>query len=127
MSDDDFGDDDIFDGLDPDEILKSSQAPVPRTQKRNSHDLDGPDGEPSSKRVRAASEPEDPAQDVENTALARRLLKEKFGYHSFRHEQEGAIRRVLQGKNTLVIFPTGAGKSLCYQVSAPETGEINDP
>lgn len=121
MSDEEFDDDDLFDGVDADEILQSSQVPMRTTQKRNSHDLDGPDDEPSSKRVKAACEPDDPALDAENTALARRLLKEKFGYDSFRHEQEAAIRRVLLGKNALVIFPTGAGKSLCYQVSAPNS------
>lgn len=115
MSDDDFGDDDLFDGVDADELLLSSQAPIQPKLKRNARDLNGRSEEPSPKRVR--TEPDDPALDAENTALARRLLKDKFGYDSFRHEQEGAIRRVLSGKRALVIFPTGAGKSLCYQVS----------
>lgn len=48
--------------------------------------------------------------------VARKILKQKFGYQSFRHEQEGAISRILGGENAVVIFPTGAGKSLCYQV-----------
>ncbi|KAH8902493.1 ATP-dependent DNA helicase [Coniochaeta sp. PMI_546] len=50
--------------------------------------------------------------------LARAILAEKFGYESFRHEQEGAINAVLKGDNALAIFPTGAGKSLCYQIPA---------
>lgn len=48
--------------------------------------------------------------------LARKILYQRFGYKDFRHEQEAAIEAILRGRNTLVIFPTGAGKSLCYQV-----------
>ncbi|OTB14641.1 hypothetical protein K445DRAFT_12890 [Daldinia sp. EC12] len=47
---------------------------------------------------------------------AKKILKEKFGYDNFRHEQFSAIVSILQEENVLVVFPTGAGKSLCYQV-----------
>jgi hypothetical protein len=66
----------------------------------------------------ATQGPDDAALEEGNLELARRILRDKFGHDDFRHEQQGAIRRVLAGKNALVVFPTGAGKSLCYQVSS---------
>ncbi|MGZ5094722.1 MAG: DEAD/DEAH box helicase, partial [Burkholderiales bacterium] len=50
--------------------------------------------------------------------VLRRTLQETFGYKRFRAGQEEVIQGVLSGINTLAVMPTGAGKSLCYQLPA---------
>ena len=45
-------------------------------------------------------------------------LQQVFGYSQFRLGQEEAVSAVLAGRSTAAIFPTGSGKSLCYQLSA---------
>ena len=49
---------------------------------------------------------------------ARRVLHRAYGYEAFRPGQERAVEAVLQGRDTVVIMPTGGGKSLCFQVPA---------
>lgn len=46
------------------------------------------------------------------------VLKDVFGYTTFRPGQEKVIDLVLKGENVLAVMPTGAGKSMCYQIPA---------
>src|SRR5437762_10741104 len=46
----------------------------------------------------------------------RQALKSYFGYDEFRPYQEPIVERVLEGRDVLGMLPTGAGKSLCYQL-----------
>ena len=52
------------------------------------------------------------------TTPAHQILKEVFGYEEFRGQQQTAIERALAGQDSLVLMPTGGGKSACYQVPA---------
>src|SRR5689334_2951413 len=52
------------------------------------------------------------------TETARRVLSERFGFDEFRPGQERVIDALLAGRSALAVFPTGGGKSLCYQLPA---------
>jgi ATP-dependent DNA helicase RecQ len=50
--------------------------------------------------------------------FATQLLKETFGFKTFRPAQEAVLRNLFEGKDTLALLPTGGGKSICYQIPA---------
>ena len=119
MSDDFYSGDDAADDIDELELLQSLKRK--RRDDDPLHDIDDLSDtlDPTStKRQKPDTASRDVLADANQShlVLARRILAEKFGHDSFRDEQEAAINSILAGKNTLVIFPTGAGKSLCYQV-----------
>jgi len=58
------------------------------------------------------------AEDTTNLEAARAALQETFGYGEFRPGQEEVIRHLLAGRSAAAVFPTGGGKSLCYQLPA---------
>lgn len=60
----------------------------------------------------------------------RDILQHVFGYESFRGPQEAIVNTLVQGRDALVLMPTGGGKSLCYQIPAlarPGTAVIISP
>src|SRR3569833_1717752 len=54
----------------------------------------------------------------------RRILNEVFGFDDFRPGQAQVIGTLLEGRSALAVMPTGAGKSLCYQVPALAMGGL---
>src|ERR1044072_4665691 len=57
------------------------------------------------------------------TAL-RQVIAKHWGYHAFRPLQESAMTAALAGRDSLVVLPTGGGKSLCYQAPAVVRGGL---
>ncbi len=58
------------------------------------------------------------ASPIVNQTQLLETLKHHFGYEKFRAGQEDIINNLLQGRDSLVLMPTGGGKSMCYQLPA---------
>ncbi len=64
-----------------------------------------------------------PAKVNVSKAEMRALLRDRFGHPSFRPNQESICREVISGRDVLLVMPTGAGKSLCYQLPGIARGK----
>lgn len=107
----DYGsDDDLLDDVDVDELLLAGS----KRHRSSQGEKEAQSPNPNNKRVKVLDNSSSDHDQYDS--IARSILKTKFGYDNFRHEQAAAIRTILKGDNALAIFPTGAGKSLCYQV-----------
>jgi hypothetical protein len=103
MDDDDFG----LDSDDDDFLVQAAiNIENPSLKRRASEDLSS-----SNKRKAVAIYPE-------RSDAAVRILKTQFGMEAFRLAQEKVISRLLHGGSAVVVFPTGGGKSLCFQIPA---------
>jgi ATP-dependent DNA helicase RecQ len=63
-------------------------------------------------------------------STAQQILRDTFGYTSFRGAQQAIVEHVVSGGDALVLMPTGGGKSLCYQIPAllrPGVGIVVSP
>ena len=61
---------------------------------------------------------------------ARGILRDVFGFHEYRPDQEAIVDHLVAGGDAFVLMPTGGGKSLCYQIPSllrPGTGIIVSP
>lgn len=61
---------------------------------------------------------EPPLKSDEITSAKETVLKQYFGHSTFRHGQDQVVDAILSGRDALCVMPTGAGKSVCYQVPA---------
>ncbi len=57
-------------------------------------------------------------QEKDSNASLEDHLKALFGYNDFRHSQKEIVTAILDRKDVVAILPTGAGKSICYQLPA---------
>ena len=62
--------------------------------------------------------------EVDSNSHKHHILKHVFGFDAFRPGQEAVVDAVLDGENVLAVMPTGAGKSLCFQVPSLALGGL---
>lgn len=112
---DDDGDEFGLSSSDESALIAAIDAPSASSAKRTRGADDAGFDQHPAKRATGPAAPAYPT----TSPLARKILNERFGLGSFRLEQEAVIARLLAGGSAVVVFPTGGGKSLCYQVRRP--------
>ncbi|GME39364.1 Helicase [Neofusicoccum parvum] len=118
---DDDGDEFGLSSSDESALIAAIDAPSASSAKRTRGADDAGFDQHPAKRATGPAAPAYPT----TSPLARKILNERFGLGSFRLEQEAVIARLLAGGSAVVVFPTGGGKSLCYQVPALAFPELD--
>ena len=100
---------DEFGVIDDEELLQAeSDVTYPRLDMKRASPYTSTDA-PITKRVKSINE-------ADCISLGKRVLREIWGFPDFRLKQEAVIARLISGGSAVVIFPTGGGKSLVYQI-----------
>jgi len=88
--------------------------------------VDGP-GQGIKRKCQSDDQPPAKRTAIEPTSFpcAVAALKQQFGFPGFQLEQEAVITRILSGESAAVIFPTGGGKSLCFQIPGLVFSEVD--
>lgn len=113
------GDSDDFGDIDDDDLLlaESSDRAVPNSTKRTTPA--GFEDNPDFKKTKFHECPD-------AVTLAEGILLKVWGFPKFRLKQEAAIARLIEGGSAAVVFPTGGGKSLVYQIPALAFDEYDE-
>ena len=114
--------DDEFDigSSDDEELLKVTlEAETPGLKRKSAFD------QPSSNKKPAIGDAIGAPVYPERSEIAVKILNGEFGMQGFRLKQEAVIARLLGGGSAVVVFPTGGGKSLCFQVPALGFSEVD--
>ena len=107
-----LSDDDDYGSIGDDDILVAESAN--RSKHGIEEDLDS--DQPRSKKRKTNSP--DPTSQAAAVTMAQAILKRIWGFPEFRLKQETVIGRLITGGSAAVVFPTGGGKSLTYQIPA---------
>ena len=109
----DEGDSDEFGDIEAEHLmLAEAKEPTLTTSSSNKRPTPSDfDDESATKNLKAAGSPD-------AVSLAESILQRVWGFPKFRLQQQAAIARLIAGGSAVVVFPTGGGKSLVYQIPA---------
>jgi superfamily II DNA helicase RecQ len=108
---------DSDDEADLEAVAEVAETPMKKSQASFNTSVPSPAVDPPRRSTGGIKPPLPPPPTYPTTSpVALNTLRACFGLPSFRLKQEAAISRLLAGGSAVVVFPTGGGKSLCYQV-----------